>query len=178
MQKKKKRKKKKISSKCVSVQKEMAPTAVFLSGQSHAQRSLAGYSPTAGHFWREETVPGKLRRSPEALKLSMAQPELWLNTPSSQASCSWPLSPDTGVGNQSLNHGWGLPWWLSIKESSCQCRRRRLDPCPCCGAAEPTQRNHWACAPDAGSCNCWAHEPQSLWPTTTGATSEKPTHHN
>ena len=28
------------------------------------------------------------------------------------------------------------------KESSCQCRRRRLDPCPCCGAAKPTHRNH------------------------------------
>ena len=22
----------------------------------------------------------------------------------------------------------GLPWWLSNKESSCQCRRRRFDP--------------------------------------------------
>ena len=31
---------------------------------------------------------------------------------------------------------------LSIKESSCQCRRCRLDPCPCCGAAKPTHLNH------------------------------------
>ena len=31
---------------------------------------------------------------------------------------------------------------LSIKESSCQCRRRRLDPCPCCGAAKPMHCNH------------------------------------
>ena len=24
--------------------------------------------------------------------------------------------------------GWGLPWWLSGKEFSCQCRRRAFDP--------------------------------------------------
>ena len=24
---------------------------------------------------------------------------------------------------------WGLPWWLSGKESACQCRRCRFDPC-------------------------------------------------
>ena len=89
----------KISSKCVSVQKEMASTPVFLSGRSHGQRSLAGYSPTAGHFWKEETVPGNLRSLPKAPKLSMAQPELWLSTPSSQASWYWPLSSDTGVAN-------------------------------------------------------------------------------
>ena len=23
---------------------------------------------------------------------------------------------------------WGLPWWLSGKESTCQCRRHRFDP--------------------------------------------------
>ena len=43
-------------------------------------------------------VPGKLRHSPKAPELLMAEPELGLMTPSSQASCSWPLTPDYACG--------------------------------------------------------------------------------
>ena len=28
------------------------------------------------------------------------------------------------------NDGWGLPWWLSAKESACQCRRPGFNPWP------------------------------------------------
>ena len=30
--------------------------------------------------------------------------------------------------NNHKNSGQGLPWWLSGKESACQCRRHRFDP--------------------------------------------------
>ena len=46
-------------------------------------------------------------------------------------SCCWPsfISPSLKSKLSSpliLSHG--LPWWLSGKESACQCRRRRFDP--------------------------------------------------
>lgn len=39
-------------------------------------------------------VPGKLRHSPKAPELLMAEPGLWLTAPSAQASRSWPLPAD------------------------------------------------------------------------------------
>ena len=35
----------------------------------------------------------------------------------------------------------------------------REDP-TCLRATKPRHPNHWACAPEPGSCNCWAHVPQ------------------
>lgn len=43
-------------------------------------------------------VPGKLRHSPKAPELLTAEPGLWLTTPSSQASRSWPRTPDYACG--------------------------------------------------------------------------------
>ena len=51
----------------------------------------------------------------------------------------------------------GLLWWLSGKEATCQCRRHRFDPrsrkISCRGAAKPMGRNYWACALEPRSCN-------------------------
>ena len=51
-----------------------------------------------------------------------------------------------------------LLWWLSGKESACQCRRRRFDPCvgkipPAWGATKPMCHNCWARALEPGSRN-------------------------
>ena len=47
-------------------------------------------------------------------------------------------------------HTTGLTWWLSVKESTCQCRKQARSlvqrHLTCCGAAKPTSHNHWACA--------------------------------
>ena len=58
---------------------------------------------------------------------------------------------------------WGLPFWFSGKESTCQCRRRRFDPwwgkiSPCHRATKPLHHNYWACAPEPPT-------PQLLKPT-------------
>ena len=44
------------------LEKEMAPTPVFLSGESHEERSLAGYSPWA--FKKEPDMPEWLSMHP------------------------------------------------------------------------------------------------------------------
>ena len=53
----------------------------------------------------------------------------------------------------------GLPWWLSSKETTCQCRRHRFDSwsrkipyameqlSPCATTTEPVRCNNWNCAP-------------------------------
>ena len=51
-----------------------------------------------------------------------------------------------------------LLWWLSGKESACQCRRRRFDPCvgkipPAWGATKPMHDSYWARALEPGSRN-------------------------
>ena len=58
----------------------------------------------------------------------------------------------------------GLPWWLSDKESICQCRRhglsiwsRKIPHLNCHGAIKPVCHKHWACAPELRSYNYWAH---------------------
>ena len=58
--------------------KEMAPPPLLWPQKSQGQRRLVCYSPKAGHFWGEETVPGKLSCSPKA-------PELWI----AHQSCGW-----------------------------------------------------------------------------------------
>ena len=50
----------------------------------------------------------------------------------------------------------GLLWWLSGKESACQCRQHELnleDPTGH-GAAKPVCHNYCICALEPGSCNC------------------------
>ena len=65
----------------------------------------------------------------------------------------------------------GLPWWLSGKESTCQCRRYGLDPQSwkiprALGwrAIEPMHHNYWTCALKPRSHNYWVHVPQLLRP--------------
>ena len=53
----------------------------------------------------------------------------------------------------------GAPWWLSSKESTCQCRRQvqtliQEDP-TCPGTAK--HHNYWACALEPRSRNYWTH---------------------
>ena len=58
------------------------------------------------------------------------------------------------VGSQRVGHDWatdliwserkfGLPWWLSGKESACWCRRRRFNP----WARKIPGRRKWQCTP-------------------------------
>ena len=52
----------------------------------------------------------------------------------------------------------GFPWWLSGKESPCQCRRHRFNPWSkkISHATEQlslVNHNYWACAPESGSHN-------------------------
>ena len=82
----------KIPSKCESEEKERAPTLVFLPQKSHGQRNLAGCSPTAGHFWGEETVPGKLKWS-EVKSLSRV----------------WLFATPWTVAHQALLSPWDFP---------------------------------------------------------------------
>ena len=71
---------------------------------------------------------------------------------------------------------WGLPWWLSGKESACQCRRHRLDPwsgkiphateqlIPCATTIEPVLLN-------LGVKTTEAHTPQSRCSAAREATT-------
>ena len=62
----------------------------------------------------------------------------------------------------------GCHWWLSGEESACQCRSgfnpwHSQDP-TCHGATKPVHHNYWACAPEPGSGNYWAHVLRLLKP--------------
>ena len=64
----------------------------------------------------------------------------------------------------------GFSWWLSGKESACQCQRHGLDPRfgkipPTMEETKPMCHNYWACALEPGSDVYWAHGPQLLKPT-------------
>ena len=66
----------------------------------------------------------------------------------------------------------GLPWWLSGKEFTCQCKRHWLNPWSgkipqASGAAKLMCQNYGACAPDLRNHNSWAYMPQLLKPTYT-----------
>ena len=56
----------------------------------------------------------------------------------------------------------GLSWWLSGKESTCQCKRQGFNPPStkipkCCGATKSVHHNYWACTLEPDSCNYWAY---------------------
>ena len=78
----------------------------------------------------------------------------------------------------------GLSWWLSGKESACQCRRHGFDPWSrriphCSGAAEPVSHNYWACAPEPGSYNYWSLSPlEPMLHNKRSHSNEKPLNHN
>ena len=71
----------------------------------------------------------------------------------------------------------GLPWWLSGKESTCQCRVRGFDLwsrkmphadvqlSPCATAPEPTRCNYWSpCTPGSVLCNRRSHHWEACTP--------------
>ena len=68
------------------------------------------------------------------------------------------------------------PWWLSGKESACQCRRQRVqslvqeDP-TCPRATEPMHHNYWACAIESGS---WDVATKPTRPRARTQQQEKP----
>ena len=75
----------------------------------------------------------------------------------------------------------GLLWWLSDKESTCQCRRHALVPglgrshMP--WAARPVHQDSWACALEPRSCSYWS--PHTLEPVLhhkRSCCNEKPAH--
>ena len=64
----------------------------------------------------------------------------------------------------------GLPWWLSGKESACQCTRRGFDlwsgKIPhAMEQLSPCATTTWVCALEPGNRNFWSHVPQLLTPT-------------
>ena len=69
--------------------------------------------------------------------------------------------------------GVGLPWWLSGKESACQCRRSLIweDP-TCCGKTRSMCHSYWACVLQLASCSYWAHVPAT---TEAGSTTREAT---
>ena len=85
---------------------------------------------------------------------------------------------------------WGLPWWLSGKESTCQFRECGFEPWSRKiphgrGATKPVHHNYRACALEPVSHNYWAHvlqlpKPTRLEPVLHNKRShrnEKATHH-
>ena len=66
-----------------SLEKVMATHSSILAGKSHGQRSLVGSSPWA---LKESDKTEEVAGTHEAPELLTAEPELWLRTPSSQAS--------------------------------------------------------------------------------------------
>ena len=73
----------------------------------------------------------------------------------------------------------GLPWWFSDEESTCQCRRHGLDSLAqedsiCLRANEPVHNNYWACALEPKDRNRWAHVLQLLESTCSRAQGLQP----
>ena len=64
----------------------------------------------------------------------------------------------------------GLHWWLSGKESTCQCRRHGFNPwsgkSPTCHEATKPVHHYWTRALEPGSHNYWGHVLQLLRPCT------------
>ena len=82
------------------------------------------------------------------------------------------LSKQDHLSSKNILQGWraGLPWWLSGKESACQCRRPGLDlwsgeDPTCLGATKSAGHSYWAHALEPRSCNYLAHTPQLVKPT-------------
>ena len=78
---------------------------------------------------------------------------------------------------------WGLPWWLSGKESAWPVQAvwvwslMQEDP-TCCGATKPMHRNYWACALEATCCKCWSPHTLELVLCSGSYCSGKPAHHH
>ena len=85
----------------------------------------------------------------------------------------------------------GLSWWLSGKESACQCRRHGFDPwsrkilhvaeqlSPCPTTIEPVLKSSRTTTPETTCHNCWC--PSTLEPlihSQRSHCSEKPKDHN
>ena len=80
--------------------------------------------------------------------------------------------------------GVGLPWWLSCKESACQCRRSLIweDPM-CCGKTTSMCHSYWTCVLQPASRSYWAHVPAATEPMCPqllklAPQHEKPSYHN
>ena len=77
----------------------------------------------------------------------------------------------------------GLPWRLSGKESTCQCRHTVSIPCledpTCHRASKPMHHNCWACALESepwNSRSLWALEPRSATREAIRMRSLRPAH--
>ena len=110
--------------------------------------------------------------------------ELWTSSTlqnSTRYWCPHNLSPPW-LKKKKKKRWTGLPWWLSGKESTCQCRRHRFNPW---SRKIPRTMEHLRpCAPQllglcsrAGSPNYWAHVLQlltSACPKACAPQQEKP----
>ena len=105
--------------------------------------------------WRAERVTSPLPRDHSARE-ERSQTSRWRNKSGQEGK---PLSVEILMINRcrSFSHyKWaiynvasGLPWWLSAKESACQCKRHGFDPFPeedptCLGAAKPRNHSYWS----------------------------------
>ena len=153
------------------MEKEMATPSSTLAWRIPWTEEPGGLQSTGsqriGHDW------GSSRCWPEAPELLMAEPELWLRTPSAQAFWSWPLSLDKRVEKEKP-----FPW--------CQCRRLGFDPWSRKTPHASKQLSPWACALEPGGhsyqaacCNYWS--PSTLEPVLCNERShcsERSTCHN
>ena len=90
--------------------------------------------PDAGKDWRQE------KRHDRGWNGWMASLTQWMWVWASSRSWWWTGKPGVpqSMGLQRVRHDWateprlmerqGLPWWLSGKEYTCQCRRHRFNP--------------------------------------------------
>ena len=125
------------------------PTPVFLPGKSHRLRRLAGYNSwdhkesgtterecacththththTHIHYWAKD-LKAVGRRENQVRDWIDKDAKMW-DLPGSPVVKTLPSKAE-GVG---LIPGQGLPRWLSGKEATCQCRKRKrhgFDPC-------------------------------------------------
>ena len=91
--------------------------------------------------------------------------------------CHFP--PSQGKGDYRItNYNFGLPWWLSGKEPTCQCRRRGFDPwvgkIPWRRKWQPTPVFLPGESPGQRSLVCWTHKRVGHSLTTTLYTYSTP----
>ena len=108
----------------------------------------------------------------------MALSELWVQLVAKDSAGSCTAITAAGPGVWLITAGPGPLWWLSEKESTCQCRRPGGDLWP----GKIPQDLPWevrgpqllSLGSRAGSCNHWAHVPQLLKPVCPRACALKP----